>query len=151
MLWLVRPIWGYFFSWIVIQLYEGFSIIYYPSRDSQHLSKFFFLFKRDNEPIKIDSAVVKSDDTSQLFDDELARTCSTAHESETDIISIFIRGDNGRDKRIGSSILVYVWSVNTLWEFRLFVVLILRVDADSGRSGFRRISFILCLQYEKEI
>ena len=64
--------------------------------------------------IQVDGAVVESDDTGQLLDDELTRSGPATHETEADVVSVFIRRHHRRHQSVGSRVLVHVGRVNPL-------------------------------------
>jgi hypothetical protein len=47
--------------------------------------------------VQIDGFVVQSDDTSDFLNDELARGGASADKTETDIVSVLVRGDHRGD------------------------------------------------------
>ena len=66
--------------------------------------------------IQVDGAVVQSDDTGQLFDDELTRAGATADEAEADVVTVFIRCYHRCHQSVGSGVLVHVGCVHALFH-----------------------------------
>lgn len=64
---------------------------------------------------------------------------SAAHESEVDVVSVFVAGDDGGDERVRPGVLVHVGRVHVLRELGRLVVLVLRVDAHGRRARQRRV------------
>ena len=85
--------------------------------------------KKGEGPVEVDGSIVQTDDTGQLFDDELSGTSPSADESEADVVSVLVGSDDGGDERVGSGVLVHVGCVHALRELGLLVVLVLGVDA----------------------
>ena len=94
-------------------------------------------------PIEVDVARVEPDDAGVGLDPEQARRLLAADKAEGDAVAVLVAGHHCGDQGVRASVFVHVGRVDLLREPGLFVVLVLGVDADGGRTGPCRFALVL--------